>query len=305
MKKILCVVALLGAALAGPVRADLKVFACEPEWGALTTALGGKHVDVYNATTALQDPHQVQARPSLLGRFRSSALAVCTGAELEIGWFPVLLNSAGNPRIKPGQPGLFEASSYVEMKEIPTSVDRANGDVHPGGNPHIQTDPRNIGKVAEALTQRLAEMDPDNATDYRSLGSKFQSDWTAALARWSEQIKPLQGVQVISYHKSWVYLCDYLGLKEIGALEPKPGIPPSAGHLEELISGFQHNPARMVIYAAYQSPQAAEFFAGKVGIPAVKLPFTVGGVDGTDELQAMYQVTIDRLLAGLNGKGSS
>lgn len=278
--------------------AALKVFACEPEWAALTQELGGKDVEVYAATTALQDPHQVQARPSLLARFRSADLAVCTGAELELGWFPVLIQSGGNPRIYPGKPGLFEASQQVQMIEVPTTLDRAQGDIHPFGNPHIQTDPRNIGRIAPALAQRMAELDPAQAEAYQARAADFTRRWTAAIARWETQAKPLQGIPVISQHRSWIYMYEWLGIKEVAALEPKPGLPPSAAHLQELLEGIKRKPASMIVYAAYQDSKAAEFFSSRSGLPKVELPFTVGA-DGADDLFTLYQVTIDRLLAAM------
>ncbi|MFL6679731.1 MAG: metal ABC transporter solute-binding protein, Zn/Mn family, partial [Burkholderiaceae bacterium] len=141
----------LAATFALPARAAVKVLACEPEWGALASELGGDLVDVGVATTAMQDPHQVQAKPSLISRARNADMVACTGAELEIGWLPVLLQQAGNPRIQAGQAGNFAAADFVRKLDVPRQVDRSQGDVHPGGNPHIQTDPRNIALVANAL----------------------------------------------------------------------------------------------------------------------------------------------------------
>src|SRR3954465_11679992 len=120
-------------AIASPAHAALRVFACEPEWGALTQQLGGNLVDVTVATSALQDPPQIQAKPSLILRMRNADLVVCTGAELEIGWLPVLLQQSGNAKVQPGQPGYFEAARSVRMLEIPTSIDRSQGDVHAAG----------------------------------------------------------------------------------------------------------------------------------------------------------------------------
>lgn len=305
--KFLLRLAACAAALgfAAPASASaLKVFACEPEWGALVQEIGGKDVDLYVATTGQQDPHQIQPRPSLIAHFRNADLSVCTGAELEIGWFPVLQQTAANPNIQPGKPGLFEASKFVTMKEVPEKLDRAEGDIHPYGNPHIQTGPDNIGKVAEALTERLAELDAPHADAYRARGKDFATRWQAALVKWKAQAAPLAGLTALSYHKEWIYLYDWLGMREVGALEPKPGIPPSAGQLSELLQNFSRNPAKMVVYAAYNDPKAAQFFSQKAGIPAVKLPFTVGGVDGTDDLFKLFQVTIDRLLAAASGKSS-
>src|SRR5213592_1813205 len=153
--------------LAMPAQAALRVFACEPEWAALAQELGGNLVDVSVATSALQDPHQIQAKPSLIARARNADLVVCTGAELEIGWLPVLLQQSGNPRIQPGQPGNFAAADFVRKLDVPKQVDRSQGDVHPDGNPHIQTDPRNIALVANALGARLAQVDPPHAAQFK------------------------------------------------------------------------------------------------------------------------------------------
>lgn len=305
MNKLLSIAALGAALLCSlPASAALKVFACEPEWAALTTELGGSDVDVYAATTPLQDPHQVQARPSLIARFRGADLAVCTGAELEIGWFPILFQNGANPRIQPGKPGLFEAYTQVTMLEVPTKLDRAEGDIHPYGNPHIQTDPRTIAKVAPALSARLAEIDPAHAADYAKRGADFAARWNAAIAKWEAEAAPLKGTSVLSQHKSWIYLYDWLGIRETGTLEPKPGIPPSAAHLEELIDLQKRQPAKMIVYAAYQDSKAADFLSAKLGVPSVKLPFTVGASEDAGDLFKLYDATIARLLAGLAGKGS-
>src|SRR5678810_532387 len=149
-----------------PAHAAVRVLACEPEWGALAQELGGPLVDVSVATSALQDPHQIQAKPSLIARARNADLVVCTGAELEIGWLPVLLQQSGNAKIQPGQPGSFAAADYVKKLDVPVQLDRAQGDVHAAGNPHIQTDPRNIALVAAALGARLQQVDPVHAAQY-------------------------------------------------------------------------------------------------------------------------------------------
>src|SRR6059058_6670762 len=153
---------------AAPALAALNVFATVPEWGALTEELGGDKVKVYTATNPLQDPHHVEAKPSLIGRARSADLVVATGAELEIGWLPLVVQQAGNPQIRAGQPGYFEAANYVTLRDKPARLDRAEGDVHAAGDPHIQTDPRNIARVAQALAARLAEIDPANGDTYRA-----------------------------------------------------------------------------------------------------------------------------------------
>jgi len=282
-----------------PAHAALQVFACEPEWGALAQELGGDRVSVYVATNALQDPHQVQAKPSLLARARRANLVVCTGAELEIGWLPIVLRQSGNNAVQPGKPGYFETSHYVQMLEVPTRLDRSAGDVHPGGNPHIQTDPRNIGRVATALAQRLGEIDPANASFYQAHYQDFAKRWDAAIQRWQKQAAPLRGVAVVAHHKGWAYLDQWLGLREIAELEPKPGVEPTAAHLEEVLEQLKREPARMVIRTAYEDQRASEWLAERAKIPAVMLPFTVGGTDKAGNLFGLYDDTVQRLLGAL------
>jgi len=279
--------------------AEIRVFACEAEWAALVAELGGDAVDVYQATNALQDVHAIQARPSLIAKWRQADLAVCTGAELEAGWLPALARKGNNPRVNPGAAGFFEASRYVEMLEVPEVVDRAQGDVHPFGNPHIHTDPRNLAKIADALAQKLAEIDPDNAAGYAARHADFQARWAAAIERWTGQAAPLAGVPVISGQKAWSYLYAWLGIREVAVLEPKPGIPPSGAHLESLLHTLETRPAKMIVYAAYQDARPVEWMAQRSGLPAVSLPFSPGGAPGTDDLFGYFDVTLGQLLGAL------
>jgi zinc/manganese transport system substrate-binding protein len=288
--------ALLLAASPAFAHAALNVFACEPEWGALATELGGDAVKVYTATTALQDPHHIEARPSLIAQMRRADLAVCTGAELEVGWLPVLLRQSGNAAIQPGQPGYFEAARQVALLEKPAVLDRAQGDVHAAGNPHIQTDPRNIARVAQALGARLAEIDPARAAVYRTRLADFNTRWNAAMARWQAQAAPLKGMSIVVQHKGFPYLENWLGLQEVAVLEPKPGVDPTVSHLAEVAAQLKRTPAKAVLRAAYQSPRPSEWLAEHAGIPAVVLPFTVGGSDRAKDLFGLFDDSLDQLL---------
>lgn len=283
--------------LAIPSQAALRVFACEPEWGALAQELGGSLVEVSVATSALQDPHQIQAKPSLIARARNADLVVCTGAELEIGWLPILLQQSGNAKIQNGQPGNFAAADYVRKLDIPTQLDRSQGDVHAAGNPHIQTDPRNIALVASALGARLQQIDAAHASQYAQRLTDFSQRWQQAIGRWSLQAAPLRGVAVVSQHKAFVYLYDWLGLKEVAVLEPKPGVEPTASHLQEVLISLKSKPARMTLYSAYQDAKPSEWLSRNAGVPAVKLAFTVGGTEGAKDLFSLFDDTVARLLA--------
>jgi zinc/manganese transport system substrate-binding protein len=292
----LCLAGLVWIA-AWPACAALNVFACTPEWGALSKELGGDKVNVYVATTALQDPHRVEARPSLIARARGADLVVCTGAQLEIGWLPLVLSQAGNAKIQVGQPGYFEASKFVTMLEVPTSVDRSQGDVHPGGNPHIHLDPRNIAKIAVALSERMGQLDAAEAENYRTRTKSFLERWQQAIGRWESEGAPLKGMAVIGYHKNMSYLNNWLGIREIGSLEPKPGLPPTTAHMSELVARLAKDPAKAVVRSAYNDPRAAEWLSGNAKIPVVTLPFTVGGTDKAKDLYSLFDDTLARLLA--------
>ena len=300
MKKMI-VVALAGLSclLAQSAVAALNVLACEPEWAALTQELAGDKAAVYSATTALQDPHHIEARPSLIARARNADLVVCSGSELEVGWLPLLLTQSGNAKIQPGMPGLLEASQYVSRLEIPKILDRSLGDIHPAGNPHVHLDPRNIDKVAAALKERLRQIDPANAGTYDSRSAAFLARWRDATGRWEAQAAPLKGLTMVVHHKNLSYLNAWLGLREVGSLEPKPGLPPTTAHLSELVTRMRAEQAKVIVYAAYNNPQAAEFLSARSNIPTLMLPFTVGGSDRAKDLFGLFDDTIARLLAVL------
>lgn len=291
--------ALILVAITLPVQAALNIFACEPEWAALAQELAGDKASIYTATTALQDPHHVEARPSLIARARRAQLMVCTGAELESGWLPLILRESANPGIAEGKPGNFEAARYVQMLEVPSRVDRTEGDVHAAGNPHIQLDARNYLPIAQALTARLRELDSANAAYYASRLQSFSQSWQTALKRWEERAAPLRGQAVVVQHRAYPYLQAWLGLQQVAELEAKPGMEPSAAHLVQVLAQLQQRPARMVIRAAYQSDDPSEWLARRTRINAVALPFSVGGTPAAKDLYGLFDDTIARLLAGL------
>jgi zinc/manganese transport system substrate-binding protein len=295
MKVFTLLAAALFVTLAAPAHAALEVLACEPEWAALATEIGGNLVNAESATTPQQDPHYIQARPSLIAKMRRAALVICTGADLEVGWLPLLLRQAGNGAVQPGQPGNLNAADYVEMLDKPTSVDRSLGDVHPYGNPHIQTDPRNIGKVAAALAERLAALDAPNAATYKQRYEDFAKRWQTAVERWTAAVAPLRGKQIVTHHKGWAYVENWAGLVEVGNLEPKPGLPPSAAHLAELLDQLKGKQVAVIVRSTYEDAKASEWLGSRTHIPYVVLPHTVGSVPGADDLFGMFDVMVKTL----------
>ena len=280
--------------------AELNVFACEPEWAALAAEIGGSKLSAYSATTALQDPHYIQARPSLIAKVRRADLVVCSGAQLEIGWLPALLQKANNRDVMPGKQGYMEASAFVVRLDETGNVDRSRGDIHPLGNPHIQTDPHNIAAVAEALAARMALLDPENAAEFEAGLAEFQGRWQEAITSWEAQAKRLRGTRVITHHKSWVYLERWLGLDEVANLEAIPGLPPTATHLSKLVKQFDAGGADFIVRSPYQDDRPSEWLSEKTGIPQLVLPLTVGGTDAAVDLFSLFDEIVARLLEALN-----
>lgn len=280
----------------GSVAAELRAFTCEPEWAALLDELGGDRVAAYSATTAHQNPHRIEARPSLIAKLRRSDLLLCSGAELEVGWLPMLLRQAGNAEVQPGQIGHLEAAQFIELIDKPEKLDRSMGDVHASGNPHFHLDPQRLLQVAQKVSERLQQLDPSNADFYRSRLQDFSSRWQQAITGWQQRAEVLKGSRMVVHHKDWRYLFRWLGIEEAATLEPKPGIAPSAAHLARLKKQLQQNPASLVVYSSYQSDRAAKWLSGQADIPIRQLPYTVGGADGADDLFGLFDVIIDRLL---------
>ena len=270
----------------------LNIFACEPEWGSLVQELVGDDVDLTIATTAFQDPHRLQARPSLIAAVRRADLIVCTGADLEIGWLPLLLRRAGNPGIQMGNPGYFIAAEHVRRIEIPKNIDRSQGDVHPQGNPHVHLSPRNIERIADALAERLASIDPARSSAYMSALENFQGRWEDATYRWEEQARGLEGMRIASHHRSFSYLVEWLNLDVVATLESKPGIPPSGAQLAALLEQLTPRPPVVVIRTPFENEKPSLWLSERLNIPNVTLPFTIGGADASTDLFTLYDETI-------------
>ncbi len=275
--------------------AAVNIFTCEPEWAALSKELALPDADIYSATTGLQDPHHVQARPQLIAKLRNADLLVCTGAALEAGWLPLLLRRAHNPRVQAGKPGHLEATRFVRMRGIPQRLDRAEGDIHAAGNPHIQMDPRNILRVATELSARLSTIDAQHDGDYRARLNDFTERWKAATKGWKQQGRALRGSKIVVYHAQWLYLMYWLKMDQVATLEPKPGIPPAPGHLAKLKAQLTANPAKMILRAPFMDARPGQWLSKQTGIPTVVLPYTVGGDVAAGDLFALFELTLQRL----------
>lgn len=278
-------------AFAASDQEKVKVFACEPEWAALAQEIGGDKVEAFAATSAVQNPHYIRARPSLISKARKADLLLCSGASLEIGWLPILLKKASSD-LQPGSVGYLMAAHLVTMLEVPVMVDRSMGDIHPEGNPHVHLNPYNLMTVGEALADRLSGIDPENASFYRDNYRDFSSRFRVAISRWESEAATLKGKPVVVHHQSLIYLIDWLGMKRVGTLEPKPGIPPTASHLKNLLRKLRSSPADVIIRTPYDPDDASEWLSEKTGTRAIVLPYTVGGDEQSGDLVALFDRTI-------------
>ncbi len=277
----------------GSADAKVRVFACEPEWASLAQSIGGNLVEAYSATHAAQDPHYIRARPSLIAKMRRADLIICSGAGLEEGWLPVLLQKAGNTKAQHGGPNFLLAANLVPLLETPVTLDRSMGDMHAQGNPHVHLNPHNIPPIATAIVERLKVIDGANLTTYEQNYETFLARWIAATSRWESEASDLKGRRIVTHHKSWTYLIDWLELKLVNTLEPKPGIPPNSSHLEQLLAQVNEAPVLAIVRSPYAPDQGSKWLSGKTGIPEAILPFTVGGEDEVTDLFSLFERTLD------------
>jgi zinc/manganese transport system substrate-binding protein len=278
-----------------PAQAALRVFACEPEWAALAAEIGGDRIQTYTATSAHQDPHHVDARPSLIAQVRKADIVVCNGAGLEVGWLPVLLARSANPALKNER--LFFAAEKVSRLGVQGGpVDRSKGDVHAEGNPHVHLDPRRVMQIGDELAKALAQIDAANAAHYSRGAADFRQRMSAALA--AMNTGALKSRRYFVYHDAWPYLIDWLGAQQAGTVEPLPGVPPSSKHLASLAALAKSNAVAAVLFTSYDDRQAVQWLGRNAGVCGIELPYTVGGSAQATNLIGFYEDIVARL-----GKG--
>lgn len=288
--------ALLLCATAGASQA-LTVFACEPEWAALVRQLA-PGAQVTSATHARQDPHHIEARPSLIAALRRADLAVCTGASLEAGWLPMLQQRAGNARVQDGAAGMFYAADHVTLIDPRPPGTPFDGDVHSEGNPHLHLDPDRLLAIAQALSLRLQQIEPARAAEHALRWQAFQADWRARMAAWRERAAPLRGTQVAAQHSTYAYLWHWLGMAQVADLEPQPGMPPTPGHLQRVLQATRAAPPRAVVVSLYQDVRPAQWLAQQLGgsTRLLHLPSTVTEDAQAADLAALFDGLIAQLL---------
>lgn len=283
-----------GAAIFSSNAFALNIFVCEPEWQAFMHS-HAPEATIYSATTAKQDPHYVQARPSLIAKMRQADVAMCSGAELEVGWLPMLQTRSSNRAVQNGEPTMIYAADHVRMLDTHDHVDRSMGDIHAHGNPHVQFAVTDMIPLSREVTKRLQSIDPDNAQHYQVNGMRFRLEWRKKLEEWSEKAAPLEGKHVVGYHATYRYLYDWLGMVQVGDLEPKPGISPTTSHLQSLTK-LDADSFDAIVYSSHQDKRPANWLHQQTGKPVIELPLSVEKDQSLDEL---IDVVIDQLLADL------
>ncbi len=273
---------LLGLAVCQPALAKLNVVATTPDLASIAREIGGDHIELTILAKPTEDPHFVDAKPSLIVKLNRADVLIEGGAELEIGWLPRLLDQARNSKLAAGAPGHVVCSQGVPLKEIPATLDRSKGDIHAAGNPHYVVDPVNAKIIAQNIATAFCALDQKSADAYRANLKKFTDSLDAKLVEWQKKLEPFKGQQVVAYHNSWLYFGDRFGLKIDLFLEPKPGVPPTPKHLAEVILRMKADNVHVILVDPYLNRRTAETVAARTGATVVDVTQFPGGVKGTE-----------------------
>ncbi len=292
MRRLFLTLAVL-AAFATPALAEVNVVATLPWIGSLAREIGQDKVNVTVLVKPSQDAHTIEAKPSMILAARKADTIMYDGLDLEIGYLPLIIESSKNPKLMPGRPGNFDCSQFITALEKPTSVDRSMGDVHPLGNPHYHFSPSRVLRVGEGMAQLLAGADKANGDFYLSNYKSFADRLKAKEKEW--QAVPFKGKKYVAYHKYFEYLAAEFGFRFIGYMEVKPGIPPSAAHIEELIELMKKERADAILVTPTIGKDEAESLSSKTGVKAIILPHDVGSMPGTNDLISFWDKVITSL----------
>jgi zinc/manganese transport system substrate-binding protein len=276
-------------------QARLKVVCTYPYIGDLARTIGGERVDVTVLAKGTDDPHFVVPKPSFLSKLRAADLLIVNGADLEVGFVPVLIRQSNNPKIQSPETGLLDLSRFVTLREVPAVLSRAEGDVHPQGNPHFHLDPHYVPLLARAVAERLSALDPSGGAIYQRLLAGFLNRWSEKQEEWDRRLAPLKGKRVIEYHKLFYYFFSRYGYNLVGSIEPKPGIPPSARHLEGLAETARLQGLDFLIQDLYHEAKSARYLSEKTRVPVTTLPHDGGAVTEATDLVALFETIVKRL----------
>jgi len=294
--KTTIVVLIFIVALPSAGNAGLRVVGTLPDFAALAEELGGDRVEAESLIRGTQDPHYVDAKPSLIVKVNQADLLVCIGMQLETGWLPVLLTQSRNGSVQKGARGYLDASWLIQPKEVPINPDRTMGDIHGGGNPHYYTSPDEMYKVAKGIHDKLIELDPEGLSYYKTRWKEFNGRYLVKIAEWKKRLAPLKGSKIVVYHLSWIYFIDWAGFERVDALEPKPGIPPSASHVTRLLARVRSLGVRQVWQEIYHPSRLSTIFARKAKARLVVLPSMVGAEAGIETITGKFDRMVELIV---------
>jgi ABC-type Zn uptake system ZnuABC Zn-binding protein ZnuA len=300
--------AFAGLLLAGPLSATppaakpvLDVVTSTTDLRDIAQAVGGARVSVVNISEGYQDPHFVEAKPSFILKLRDADVFAFVGLDLEVGWMPLLVQGARNPKIAQGGSGYLDVSSVIPVLDVPSGkVDRGQGDVHPLGNPHYWLDPENGRRIARLFQQRFTRLDPAGAATYAQNEKAFEAKVDATEKSWADERAAMKGKPIVAWHTSWRYFAEYAGVDIVGFMEPKPGVPPSPSHLASLILTMKRTGANVIIMEPFYDRKMADFVASKTGAQVLILPPSVGGVKGIDDYVQLIDYDIRKVAAAVS-----
>jgi zinc/manganese transport system substrate-binding protein len=273
---------------------QIKVVVTYPYIGDLTQKIGGEKVEVFVLGKGTEDPHFIVPKPSFIAKLRGADLVIINGAGLEIGFIPILIQQANNPRVQTSR-GFLDFSQHVNLIEVPTNISRSEGDIHPEGNPHFALDPHNIPILAKAVKEKLCDLDAKNRQEYEKRFAEFNRQWDGKMKEWDHKLSVVKGKKVIQYHQLFNYFLATYHLSLVGTVEPKPGIPPTARHMEELIETAKTQKVDFVLQDAYHEKRSAQFVAEKTGAKYVLFPHDLGAVSEAKDLFSFFEEIVRRL----------
>jgi len=294
----------LAAALCGTAQAKLNVVTTLQDLASIAQSVGGDRVDAFAIAKGYQDPHFVDAKPSFVLKLSRADLLVVAGLELEIGYLPPLIDQSRNRKIQPGSPGYLDASTGCDILGRPAGqVTRAMGDVHPYGNPHYWTDPENGRTIARSIARRLSQLDAAGAAAYAKNLAAFEARLTQKEAEWQAKMKPYAGLAVVTFHDSWPNFVKRFGLRVVGHVEPKPGIPPSPSHTLETINLIQQQKVPVILIEPYFDSKTPKYIADKTGVTVLTFYPSVGGIPAINDYFALFDTNVNNLVAAMKARG--
>ncbi|MEN8223364.1 MAG: zinc ABC transporter substrate-binding protein [Acidobacteriota bacterium] len=282
--------------LSSSIEGKLRVVVSYNYIADIVNRIGGEQVSVTPLSKGYKDPHYITPRPSFIAKMRKADLLIINGGQLEIGWIPPIIKKANNPKVNPGSRGFLDLFGFIEALDVPKEISRAHGDVHPDGNPHFHLDPENVLKVSEAIRDKLIDLDLKHRSLYENGYKEFSGLWQSKMDEWKKKMEKFSGKNVVQYHKNFDYFLKRFNMKQLGTLEPVPGIPPTTRHILEMIDMINNKGAEFIIHDVYHMKKPSRFVNRKTGVKLVILPHDVGSLPAVKDVFSLFDEIVRRIL---------